>query len=98
MSDLLPCPFCNDAMKMDADGMFQHIEQTAKCPIAQMGFIHRDRWNTRAAQAQIDAAVKAELMNAADMLDKRHRGDLPAHIPSESGNWVRELLRKGEQP
>ena len=49
-------------------------------------------------QTQIDAAVKAALMNAADMLDKRHRGDLPAHIPSESGNWVRDLLRKGEQP
>ena len=35
---------------------------------------------------------EAALREAAEMLDKRHRGDLPAHIMSESGNWVRALI------
>jgi hypothetical protein len=112
MSDLLPCPFCNDAMKMDADGMFQHIEQTAKCPIAQIGFIHRDRWNTRTAQAQIDAVVKAERERCRKLAAARANyledvinkgGGSKTLIASMKGGMIElrglsAAIRKGEQP
>ena len=45
-----------------------------------------------AVQPDAAAIREAALREAAEMLDKRHRGDLPAHIMSESGNWVRALI------
>ena len=37
-----------------------------------------------------NAAIRA----AADLIDKRHRGDLPDHILSEDGNAIRALIDK----
>lgn len=43
----------------------------------------------RAADAVADA-----LREAAEMIDKRHRGDLPDHIKSEDGNAIRALIKE----
>ncbi|MFN7881794.1 MAG: hypothetical protein ACK5PF_02085, partial [bacterium] len=45
-----------------------------------------------AAQPDAAAIRGAALREAAEMLDEKHRGDLPKHILSESGNWVRALI------
>ena len=50
-----------------------------------------------AVQPDAAAIREAALIEAAEMLDEKHRGDLPKHIPSESGNWVRALIRKGDK-
>ena len=42
---------------------------------------------------QPDAREPA-LREAADLIDQRHRGDLPDHILSEEGNAIRALIDK----
>ena len=38
------------------------------------------------------AIREAALLEAADLIDKRHRGDLPDHILSDDGNAIRALI------
>jgi hypothetical protein len=39
-------------------------------------------------------AVADALREAAEMIDKRHRGDLPDHIKSEDGNAIRAMIKE----
>jgi hypothetical protein len=45
-----------------------------------------------AVQPVAAAIREAALREAADLIDKRHRGDLPDHILSEDGNAIRAMI------
>jgi hypothetical protein len=47
-----------------------------------------------AVQPDAAAVWNAAIRAAADLIDKRHRGDLPDHIMSEDGNAIRGLIDK----
>lgn len=52
----------------------------------------RDRWLGLA-----EVAVERALREAADYVDRRHRGGLPKHLKSEDGNAIRALIGKGDR-
>jgi len=52
----------------------------------------RDRWLGLA-----EVAMECALNVVAEMVDQRHRGNLPKHLKSEDGNAIRALIGKGER-
>ena len=75
------------------------IEREAAMMEASDNFIWARK--LRALRAALDKAEadnarlrEAALREAAELIDKRHRGDLPDHILSEDGNAIRALIDK----
>ena len=62
------------------------------------------RYNQGYADCLNSGGVAEALREAADMIDKRHRGELPDHIKSEDGNAIRDMIEAkawkgpGEKP
>lgn len=63
----------------------------AKPSLAQIAHIYGDEWTAAIAAAEARGREQG-LREAADALDKKHRGDLPDHIKSEDGEFVRALI------
>jgi len=79
------------------------VSQTAA--IAALPAVTRDaRYNQGYADCLNSGGVAEALREAADMIDKRHRGNLPDHIKSEDGNAIRDMIEAkawkgpGEKP
>ena len=45
-------------------------------------------------KAWAEEAVVGALREAAEVIDKRHRGSLPDHIKSEDGNIIRAMIER----
>jgi len=55
--DLLPCPFCGDAMQFGKTETVTHVSQ-GRCIIGSMGFVSVYAWNTRARPMTVAEAAK----------------------------------------
>jgi len=93
MSDLMPCPFCGGeasfkprSFKASCGRCGAHVPNGAVSSNEAIA-----AWNTRTAQAQIDAAVLVERERCAKI------ADVLAH-PSLSGLNIAAAIRKGGQP
>lgn len=89
---LLVCPNCYGQLQ-EGDGYMFCAKHGEVEPLALV----------RTLPAATDAVAEA-LREAAEMIDKRHRGSLPDHIKSEDGNAIRAMIEAkawkgpGEKP